>query len=603
MPYNGSGTFTLVTGNPVVTGTVINSTVHNNTNNDIASGLTNSLTRDGQSVPFGNLPMGGFKHTGAADASVAGQYVTYGQVFSGGLPLFVAKDDLADTSDVAKGDALVGVKQPFAGAIARTQHDKNAELLSASDFSTVQQALDQKYGAIESQFYDITEAVKFPNLSRFTARRPGGALIGTTPNDKHGIRKTTNNLVAITNFQSSIVTNVDAISYTDPLWVDNGVSFPQKVVLENINFVGNSTPNNSAIYIEQGGFHTFSNISYSRVLHGIYAKECWSSTLENVIGLAKITWKGGTSITMTGCNTGSGPGSSGGFDLTSLVYSTLNSCSADGCTNTGFRFAFSKLTLNSCGTEGCTTITANSGTSIAFDGGNEVVLNDYVCVPVTGQSVAIFTVGANDQITFNQGCSSFGVPGLTCPDVYVHGNGATVIFNDYRFRSGGTNNPVVQFATGVATSVVIVRSGTSETVYTSDGTGALITRSRDSDAAFTPIIRFGATAATLTGSGTYSERGRVAYITGTAQLSSKNGGTGVATLRGWPTNRPTLGPIEIHFAVVTGIVGGPINATIASGGTAATFNVRAATGDSNATDANFTNTTLVWFDASWPLAI
>ncbi len=42
--------------------------------------------------------------------------------------------DLADTTDPTKGDAMVGVKQPFPGAIGRTQHDKNAETLSSGDF-------------------------------------------------------------------------------------------------------------------------------------------------------------------------------------------------------------------------------------------------------------------------------------------------------------------------------------------------------------------------------------------------------------------------------------------------------------------------------------
>jgi hypothetical protein len=79
MPFNGSGTFTLVAGNPVVTGTVISSTVHNNTNNDFATGFTNCITRDGQSAALANLPMGGFKHTGAAAASGINEYLTYGQ--------------------------------------------------------------------------------------------------------------------------------------------------------------------------------------------------------------------------------------------------------------------------------------------------------------------------------------------------------------------------------------------------------------------------------------------------------------------------------------------------------------------------------------------
>lgn len=79
MPFNGSGTFTLVTGNPVVTGTVISSTVQNNTMADVANGLTGCVTRTGQSAALANLPMGGFKHTGAASGANTGEYLVYGQ--------------------------------------------------------------------------------------------------------------------------------------------------------------------------------------------------------------------------------------------------------------------------------------------------------------------------------------------------------------------------------------------------------------------------------------------------------------------------------------------------------------------------------------------
>lgn len=41
---------------------------------------------------------------------------------------------LSDTTDPAKGDALIGVKQPVTGAVGRTQHAKNAEFLSVTDF-------------------------------------------------------------------------------------------------------------------------------------------------------------------------------------------------------------------------------------------------------------------------------------------------------------------------------------------------------------------------------------------------------------------------------------------------------------------------------------
>lgn len=58
MPRNGSGTYSLPVGNPVVTGTTISSTWANNTLTDIANALTGSLTADGQTTASGNLNMG-----------------------------------------------------------------------------------------------------------------------------------------------------------------------------------------------------------------------------------------------------------------------------------------------------------------------------------------------------------------------------------------------------------------------------------------------------------------------------------------------------------------------------------------------------------------
>lgn len=53
---------------------------------------------------------------------------------------------LGDSTDVAKGDALVAVKQPYTGGAARTQHAKNAETLSITDFVTTQAAMDALAG-------------------------------------------------------------------------------------------------------------------------------------------------------------------------------------------------------------------------------------------------------------------------------------------------------------------------------------------------------------------------------------------------------------------------------------------------------------------------
>lgn len=80
MPFNGSGTYTLPAGNPVTTGTTISSTTTNSTNSDIATALTNCVTRDGQSPATANLPLNGFKVTGLAAGTSNGDSVRYEQV-------------------------------------------------------------------------------------------------------------------------------------------------------------------------------------------------------------------------------------------------------------------------------------------------------------------------------------------------------------------------------------------------------------------------------------------------------------------------------------------------------------------------------------------
>lgn len=76
MPYNGAGTFTV--NEPAFTAnTVISSTAANSNNTDFATGLTTALTKNGQTNPTANLPMAGFKHTGAdaTSGTNAGEYM------------------------------------------------------------------------------------------------------------------------------------------------------------------------------------------------------------------------------------------------------------------------------------------------------------------------------------------------------------------------------------------------------------------------------------------------------------------------------------------------------------------------------------------------
>lgn len=80
MSRNGSGTYILPVGNPVVTGTTITSNWANTTLSDMATALTGSVAADGQTPITGNLQMGGNKITGMADGTTATDAATYGQV-------------------------------------------------------------------------------------------------------------------------------------------------------------------------------------------------------------------------------------------------------------------------------------------------------------------------------------------------------------------------------------------------------------------------------------------------------------------------------------------------------------------------------------------
>lgn len=68
MSRNGSGTYSLPEA-AFVYDTVISETAVNSNFSDIATALTASLAKDGQTTPTANLPMGGYKHTGAATTS------------------------------------------------------------------------------------------------------------------------------------------------------------------------------------------------------------------------------------------------------------------------------------------------------------------------------------------------------------------------------------------------------------------------------------------------------------------------------------------------------------------------------------------------------
>jgi len=116
MSYNGSGTFNINTaGQPVVTGTTITSTAFNLLTADLATGLTTALTKDGQSTPTANIPMGTFKLTGLGAGTNATDAAQYGQLQIGATTIatVTGTDTLAGTLTPALTAYATGNKFSF----------------------------------------------------------------------------------------------------------------------------------------------------------------------------------------------------------------------------------------------------------------------------------------------------------------------------------------------------------------------------------------------------------------------------------------------------------------------------------------------------------
>jgi len=99
MSRNGSGTYTLPAGNPVVTGTTISSTWANNTLTDIATALTGSLAADGQTTATGNLKMGANRITGLADGIASTDGATVSQLTAASATYLLKASNLSDVAN------------------------------------------------------------------------------------------------------------------------------------------------------------------------------------------------------------------------------------------------------------------------------------------------------------------------------------------------------------------------------------------------------------------------------------------------------------------------------------------------------------------------
>lgn len=141
MGWNGSGVFQRLyswVADAAAGIDISSSRMDADTNNITVNGFGNTLTRDGQGSATANLPMNGFRHTGAGIAVSNNDYVILAQL-NGGLPIagvFSSVNILTGGLTIAAGGMTIVGTMQLAGAVILTGSMSATGSISAASFST-----------------------------------------------------------------------------------------------------------------------------------------------------------------------------------------------------------------------------------------------------------------------------------------------------------------------------------------------------------------------------------------------------------------------------------------------------------------------------------
>lgn len=171
-----------------------------------------------------------------------------------------------NSDNISKGDSLIMVKHPLYNAVARTQHDKNADFLSIQDLGAVSgvpnPAVDDKVIAV----LNANSGLLIPAGFVYTTAKPLNTLAGRYFS------------IICPNGKATIKSSGGYTMFTQP-----GQYKFERCLFSNLNFVGAGVTNADSVFMEAGdeewtcnfatyncsweGFHTIWKASWIAVYH------------------------------------------------------------------------------------------------------------------------------------------------------------------------------------------------------------------------------------------------------------------------------------------------------------------------------------------------
>jgi hypothetical protein len=235
MSRNGTGTYNLPAGNPVVTGTTISTTWANTTLTDIGTALTGSVASDGQTPMTGNLNLNSNTIVNLANPTANQDAVTKVYVDTNAL---LKASNLSDVANATT--ARTNLSAAKSGA--------NSDITSLTGLTTPLTVGQGGTGIASTTFCNLTTNVTgtLPvangGTGVTTSTGSGANVLGTSPSISGAV---------LSSMASSVITSGTAQATTSGTSIDF-TSIPSWVKRVTVMFNGVSTSGTSVLQIQLG---------------------------------------------------------------------------------------------------------------------------------------------------------------------------------------------------------------------------------------------------------------------------------------------------------------------------------------------------------------